>query len=135
VYSYHATLTGLSPGSTYDYQITDGATTPSTFPASGAGTFTTAPSGRPAFSFTSFGDLGTPGAPFSSATWGESQYNALYAVQEVEQLQPLFHLLNGDLCYADKNPTSQPEVWRDFGLNVQQSAVTTRSKSAPPPTP
>ena len=123
VYTYHATLTGLSPGSTYDYQITDGATTPSTFPASGAGTFTTAPSGRPAFSFTSFGDLGTPGAPFSSATWGESQYNALYAVQEVEQLQPLFHLLNGDLCYADKNPTSQPEVWRDFGLNVQQSAA------------
>jgi hypothetical protein len=40
----------------------------------------------------------------------------------VESLQPLFHLLNGDLCYADLNPTVQPEVWRDFGNNNQASA-------------
>jgi len=30
----------------------------------------------------------------------------------VESFQPLFHLLNGDLCYADLNPTEQPDVWR-----------------------
>jgi hypothetical protein len=35
----------------------------------------------------------------------------------------LFHLLNRDLCYANLNPTSQPEVWRDFGNNNQRSAV------------
>ena len=41
----------------------------------------------------------------------------------VESFQPLFHLLNGDLCYADLNPTVQPEVWRDFGNNNQASAA------------
>jgi alkaline phosphatase D len=117
VTTYHATLSGLSPDTTYSYQLTDGASPASTFPSSGVSTFTTAPSGRAAFAFTSFGDLGTP------ANWGESEYSAYYAVSEVEALAPLFHLLNGDLCYADKNPTTQPEVWRDFGNNVQRSAA------------
>ena len=46
-----------------------------------------------------------------------------YAVEAVESFQPLFHLLNGDLCYADLNPADQPEVWRDFGNNNQTSAA------------
>ena len=46
-----------------------------------------------------------------------------YAVEAVESFQPLFHLLNGDLCYANLNPTAQPEVWRDFGNNNQTSAA------------
>jgi alkaline phosphatase D len=54
----------------------------------------------------------------------------------VEALTPLFHLLNGDLCYGDKATITAagatttaggaqpaPEVWRDFGLNVQRSAA------------
>jgi hypothetical protein len=123
VFTYHATLTGLTSNQTYSYQVSDGASTPGTFPASGAASFTTAPSGRSAFNFTSFGDLGTPGPPFGATKWGESQYNAFYAVSEVEALAPLFHLMNGDLCYADKNQATQPEVWRDFGLNVQRSAA------------
>ncbi len=41
----------------------------------------------------------------------------------METFQPLFHLLNGDLCYANLNPTAQPEVWRDFGNNNQTSAA------------
>jgi len=41
----------------------------------------------------------------------------------VESFRPLFHLLNGDLCYADLNPASQPQVWRDFGSNNQKSAA------------
>ena len=45
------------------------------------------------------------------------------AVEAVESFQPLFHLLNGDLCYANLNPTVQPEVWRDFGNNNQASAA------------
>ena len=52
-------------------------------------------------------------------SYGQSKY----AVQAVESFQPLFHLLNGDLCYADLNPTVQPEVWRDFGNNNQASAA------------
>ncbi len=123
VFTYHASLTGLTPDTPYSYQISDGASPAGTFPASGVASFTTAPTGRAAFAFTSFGDLGTPGLPFSSAQWGESQYNAYYAVNEVETLAPLFHLMNGDLCYADKNQTTQAEVWRDFGLNVQRSAA------------
>ena len=46
-----------------------------------------------------------------------------YAVAAVESFQPLFHLLNGDLCYGDLNPTFQPELWRDFGNNNQSSAA------------
>ena len=41
----------------------------------------------------------------------------------MEIFQPLFHLLNGDLADADLNPASQPQVWRDFGNNIQASAA------------
>jgi hypothetical protein len=46
-----------------------------------------------------------------------------HAVDAVERFNPLFHLLNGDLCYANANPTAQPAVWADFGNNVQRSAA------------
>jgi Calcineurin-like phosphoesterase len=46
-----------------------------------------------------------------------------YAVDAVESFSPLFHLLTGDLCYGDLNPTVQPQVWRDFGNNNQRSAA------------
>ena len=62
------------------------------------------------FRFTSFGDLATP-----NTQWVLSYGQSAYAVRAVESFRPLFHLLNGDLCYADLNPTVQPEVWRDFG--------------------
>ena len=42
-----------------------------------------------------------------------------FAVKAVKQFQPLFHLLNGDLCYANLNPTVQPTVWADFDNNNQ----------------
>jgi len=35
---------------------------------------------------------------------------------------PLFHLLNGDLCYANLDIQNAPGVWRDFGVNVARSA-------------
>ncbi len=143
VHCYHVTLSGLVPGTTYTYTVSDAADTTATFTS----TFTTASQGRFAFAFTSFGDLGTPGAGAAylmadgstiySSTYSESQWNAYNAVGEVEALAPLFHLLNGDLCYADKetiNASGQtgpattgvqpsPEVWRDFALNVQRSAA------------
>jgi hypothetical protein len=52
-------------------------------------------------------------------SYGQSSY----AVAAVESFQPLFHLLNGDLCYANLNPAHQPEVWREFGNNNQTSAA------------
>ena len=116
VWTYHARVGGLRPGATYAYLVTadnDGnAADPFT------ATFRTAPHGRTAFRFTSFGDLATP-----NTAWVLSYGQSAYAVEAVESFQPLFHLLNGDLCYADLNPTVQPEVWRDFGNNNQTSAA------------
>jgi len=80
-------------------------------------TFKTAPRGRKPFRWTSYGDLATP-----NTAWTLSSPQSAFAVKAVERFQPLFHLLNGDLCYANLNPTAQPSVWADFGNNVQASA-------------
>jgi hypothetical protein len=116
VWTYHARVDGLRPGATYAYIVTadNDANAADPFTA----TFRTAPHGRAAFRFTSFGDLATP-----NTDWVLSYGQSAYAVDAVESFQPLFHLLNGDLCYADLNPAVQPEVWRDFGNNSQTSAA------------
>ena len=120
-YYYHAELSALAPATTYYYQISDGASPAATV----AGTFTTAPSGRVPFTFTSYGDLATPTGHLndSGRSWQESSDNAYFAVGAVEAAAPLFHLLNGDLCYANLNTNNQPGVWRDFANNVQRSAA------------
>jgi Calcineurin-like phosphoesterase len=56
-------------------------------------------------------------------SWVLSSAQSAFAVQAVERFTPLFHLLNGDLCYANLNPHAQPAVWADFGRNVQNSAA------------
>ncbi len=147
VYCYHVALTGLSPATEYNYRVADPADDSGPPAVTFSSNFTTANTGRFPFAFTSFGDLGTPGAgatytladgsTIQSTTYSESQWNAYNAVGEVEALSPLFHLLNGDLCYGDKETISSsgkttsgssgvqpaPEVWRDFGLNAQRSAA------------
>lgn len=116
VFNYHARLHGLKPGVTYHYEVTgdnDGkAASPFT------ATFQTAPHGHKAFRWTSYGDLATP-----NTQWTLSYPQSKFAVDAVERFQPLFHLLNGDLCYANLNPMHQPDVWRDFGNNNQRSAA------------
>jgi len=115
VWTYHAQLSGLSPDTDYTYAVAaDNAGSSAPFSA----TFRTAPRDRAPFRFTSFGDLATP-----NTEWVLSYGQSACAVRAVESFQPLFHLLNGDLCYADLNPASQPEVWRDFGNNNQASAA------------
>jgi hypothetical protein len=116
VWTYHARVHGLRPGATYGYAVTADNDGNAADPFSAM--FTTAPEGRAAFRFTSFGDLATP-----NTQWVLSYGQSAYAVGAVESFQPLFHLLNGDLCYADLNPAAQPEVWRDFGNNNQASAA------------
>jgi Purple acid Phosphatase, N-terminal domain/Calcineurin-like phosphoesterase len=111
-WTYHARVSGLRPGATYGYAVTADNDANAADPFSA--TFTTAPAGRAAFRFTSFGDLAAPGAA--------------YAVGAVETFQPLFHLLNGDLADADAAPgallsASGAQAWRDFGNNVQASAA------------
>jgi purple acid phosphatase-like protein/calcineurin-like phosphoesterase family protein len=116
VWTYHARVTGLRPGATYGYAVTADNDAGAADPFSA--TFTTAPAGRAKFRFSSYGDLATP-----NPAWTLSYAQSAYAVGAVESFQPLFHLLNGDLCYADLNPGTQPEVWRDFGNNCQASAA------------
>ncbi len=86
-------MDGLRPGATYGYAVTADNDANAADPFSA--TFTTAPGGRAAFRFTSFGDL--------AAARPRRARQAAYAVGAVEAFQPLFHLLNGDL--ADAGPT------------------------------
>ena len=116
VWTYHARVGGLRPGALYAYAVTADNDDDAADPFSA--TFRTAPQGRAPFRFTSFGDLGTP-----NTDWVLSYGQSAYAVEAVESFEPLFHLLNGDLCYANLNPGVQPQVWRDFGDNNQASAA------------
>jgi hypothetical protein len=125
-WTYHARVDGLRPGATYGYAVTADNDANAADPFSA--TFTTAPEGRAAFRFTSFGDLATPETAPAGA-YGP----AAYAVGAVETFQPLFHLLNGDLAHAGpgqgglgQGALGQParaQAWRDFGNNVQASAA------------
>jgi hypothetical protein len=125
-YFYHVQLKGLKPGTRYHYQVSDGAHAPSTTGAS----FETAPHGRAKFRFSSYGDLATPSWDLNTSgnIWHESSDNSWFAVTAIENPgdgkgAPLFHLLNGDLCYANLDVNNAPGVWRDFGNNVARSAA------------
>ncbi|MEA3151585.1 MAG: hypothetical protein QOD56_2524 [Gammaproteobacteria bacterium] len=116
VFAYHARLDGLQSSSTYHYSVTADNDRNAVVPFNAA--FRTAPRGRGPFRWTSYGDLSTP-----NTSWVLSSPQSRYAVEAVERFKPLFHLLNGDLCYANLNPTAQPAVWAEFGKNVQRSAA------------
>ena len=111
VFAHHATMRDLEAGTAYVYEVLhDGA-------APIAGDFVTAPAGRAPLRFTSFGDLSTPvpGDSIASSAW------AGYVVDQVERLRPLFHLLNGDLCYANVSP-DRVATWAHFFENNSRSA-------------
>jgi len=116
VFIYHARLTGLAADSVYHYAVT--ADNDSRHHKPFAASFRTAPRARRAFRWTSYGDLSTP-----ITSWAMSSPQSRHGVDAVERFAPLFHLLNGDLCYANLNPLHQPAVWADFGNNVQRSAA------------
>jgi hypothetical protein len=127
VYAWHAKLGPLHADTEYLYgAMHDGA-------APEFGTFRTGPKGRAAFTFTSFGDQGTP-------TIGKKHEQPAGAVPAffyvndnlgspaagdttlgVEQLRPLFHLFNGDLCYANL-AEDRVRTWWDFWENNSRSA-------------
>lgn len=116
VFTYHARLARLRPGATVHYAVTADNDANKDRPFSAE--FSTAPLGRAAFRFTSFGDLATP-----NTHWLLSSPQSRFGVDAVERFQPLFHLVNGDLCYANLNHAAQPAVWREFGNNNQRSAA------------
>ncbi|HZS13240.1 MAG TPA: metallophosphoesterase family protein [Candidatus Dormibacteraeota bacterium] len=106
---HHATLRNLQPNTAYAYTIThDGAT-----PVQAA--FTTPPRGRSPFRFTAFGDQGGGTTGFLGTPYGTA------VVAAVEAAQPSFHLICGDLCYADTARTQVQDraaIWNSwFDLN------------------
>jgi hypothetical protein len=113
-YTYHARLAGLSPDTAFVYQMAHDGADPV------AGTFRTGPRGRGSgFRFTSFGDHSIP-APAGRGL-GPHTPNAGYVVDAVNTLDPLFHLMNGDLSYA--NISDAPlATWASYFINIMRSA-------------
>ena len=128
VYAYHAKIARLQADSSYMYgAMHDGA-------APEFGTFRTSPRGRASFTFTSFGDQGTPttgkkfvpppGITLPVAVFVNDNLGSPAAGDTtlgVEQLRPLFHLFNGDLCYANL-AQDRVRTWWDFWANNTRSA-------------
>jgi hypothetical protein len=119
VYVHHAELDRLRPDTDYLYAVQHDGATPD------AGTFRTAPGGRAPFTFTSFGDQATPlvtwDATGKAALDANSSPAAKDTVDGVEAVAPLFHLLNGDLCYANLDP-DRVRTWNSFFTNNTRSA-------------
>jgi 3',5'-cyclic AMP phosphodiesterase CpdA len=128
VYAYHAKLERLTADFAYLYGAMHDGAEPQ------FATFRTAPRGRAPFTFTSFGDQGTPtmgkkfvppegvtlpGAVFVNDNLGSPA--AGDTTLGVERLQPLFHLFNGDLCYANL-AEDRVRTWWDFWENNSRSA-------------
>ena len=128
VYAYHARLGGLQADLTYLYGAMHDGAEPE------FATFRTSPRGRAPFTFTSFGDQGTPtlgkkfvppdgvtikNPPYVSDNLGSPA--AGDTTLGVERLKPLFHLFNGDLCYANL-AEDRVRTWWDFWDNNSRSA-------------
>jgi len=115
VYTYHAPMEDLRGNHQYKYEVYASGSTPV------GGAFRTAPKGRHPFRFSSFGDQAIPAKVGAGKLVGPNTPNAGYIVDAVEANDPLFHLLNGDLCYA--NVSDDPvATWRSFFSNNMRSA-------------
>src|SRR5215467_13348177 len=115
VWTYHARLDHLQPDTQYIYEVLNDGAAPVT------GMFRTGPQGRSrGFRFTSFGDQAVPAAV--GLGLGPWTVNAGFIVPAVERLDPLFHLFNGDLSYA--NVSDAPvATWTSFFNNNTRSAA------------
>lgn len=117
---HHARLTALSPDTDHVYAaVHDGA-------APELGTLRTAPSGRAPLRFTSFGDQGTPtlGKPGPDGKYVNDNLGSPAAgdvTAAVEQAAPLFHLVNGDLCYANL-AVDRVRSWSDWFTDTGRSS-------------
>jgi len=129
VQAHHARLSSLSPATEYLFLAVHDRAQPE------AGSMKTAPKGRSAgFTFTSFGDQGTPtlgkryqppaGVSIANPPWVNDNLGSPAAgdtTAGVERVQPLFHLFNGDLCYANL-AQDRVRTWWDFWENNTRSA-------------
>lgn len=128
VYAYHAKLSGLQADFDYLYAAMHDGEAPE------FATFRTSPRGRAPFTFTSFGDQGTPtlgkklpppaGVMNAKAVYVNDNLGSPAAGDTtlgIERVQPLFHLFNGDLCYANI-AEDRVRAWWDFWKNNSPSA-------------
>lgn len=129
VYAHHARLGGLAEASDFVFLAAHAGAQPE------AGSLQTAPRGRSeGFTFTSFGDQGTPtvgkkyappaGVDLANPPWVNDNLGSPAAgdtTAGVERVQPLFHLFNGDLCYANL-AEDRVRTWWDFWDNNSRSA-------------
>jgi hypothetical protein len=119
VYVHHAALNRLHPGTDYVYLAAHEGATPD------SGTFRTAPRGRAPLTFTSFGDQAAPQVSWGSDGTPVLDNNSTPASKDIvtgiEQVAPLFHLLNGDLCYAHRD-VDRVRTWNNFFTNNTRSA-------------
>ncbi|MEU4668019.1 metallophosphoesterase family protein [Amycolatopsis sp. NPDC023774] len=119
VWVHHAMLDRLRPGTEYIYAAQHDGATPD------AATFRTAPSGRSAFTFTSFGDQSAPQVTWDAKGAVGLDANSTPATKDIvtgiETVAPLFHLLNGDLCYANLD-VDRVRTWNNFFTNNTRSA-------------
>jgi hypothetical protein len=119
VYVHHALLSRLKPGTDHLYLVSHDGATPD------SGTFKTAPRGRQPLTFTSFGDQSAPQVTWDANGVSSMDQNSTPATKDivtgVEQVAPLFHLLNGDLCYANLD-VDRVRTWNNFFTNNTRSA-------------
>ncbi len=128
VHAYHAKIGGLQADSAYLYGALHDGAEPE------FGTFRTSPRGRAPFTFTSFGDQATPtvgkmfvppaGVTLPRPIFVNDNLGSPAAGDTtlgVERLRPLFHLFNGDLCYANL-ADDRVRTWWDFWANNTRSA-------------
>lgn len=127
VHTHHARLVDLHPDTVYRYEAVHAGAT------AGRGVFRTAPAGRAALTFTCFGDQGVP--PFGSLPndtgtppaglpppgGGLGAPAAAGTTTAVERVAPLFHLVVGDLSYANL-AQDRVATWLRFWENTTRSA-------------
>jgi hypothetical protein len=108
----HGVINGLAPGQRYLYRVVaDGISSPTSH-------FTTAPATAAPFTFTAFGDEKVSPA-------------AVRILGQIGKIRPAFHLLAGDICYADasgsgkKNDTFDPTVWDRWLSMIEPIAAVT----------
>jgi len=115
----HARLTNLIPNTDYVYAAVHDGADPKT------GTIRTAPSGRKPFSFTSFGDQSTPTLRMlPDGKLGTDNIGSPAAgdiTLAIERIDPLFNLVNGDLCYANL-AHDRISTWSNWFENNTRSA-------------
>ena len=142
----HALADGLAPGERYRYRfrLPDGTTTPEAEFVTAPGPGATAP-----WSFTAFADQGVDTVPPSGQEGFTNDYDSddtrrtmtpsTSMVDRIARQRPAFHLLAGDICYADPSGEGLPErrtgsggfdsfdptVWTTYFGLIERSAAST----------